>query len=280
MRLVRPTTIESAVAALAEDPDARCLAGGQTLVAMMNADLLHPSKLISLRGIASLGEIATADGAVRIGAMATHSQVAAYGGFEGAQAIVREAAGRIAHQPIRNAGTIGGSVAHADPAADYPAALVAADAVIEAAGPQGRRRIAAADFFVDYLQSDLTPGEMVIAVHVPPAPPGAGHHYEKLVRIDGDYAIVSVAAVVARDSGGICTHLRLVAGACGATPIRFEAAEARLVGSRLSEGDISAALVLLTAATNPFDDFRGSAEYRQKVLPRLVRRAIARAGPP
>src|SRR5581483_6678858 len=166
-------------------------------------------------------------------AMATLGEIAAFGAFRGGQCIISAAARRIAHAPIRNAATIGGSIAHGDPAADLPSALVAANAEIALAGPHGTRRVAAQNFFLDFLQTALEAGEVVTAIHVPPAPVGARHHYEKLTRIDGDFAIASAAVVLAEGADGRCSYARLVAGACGPTPIRSAAAEARLVGSRL-----------------------------------------------
>ncbi len=278
VKLLRPVTIADAVAALSGEAEARCLAGGQTLVAMMNADLLRPSALVSLRHIEAMhGVSAQQDGAIRIGAMATHAEIAAFAGFRGGQRIIGAAARRIAHAPIRNAGTIGGSIAHGDPAADFPTALIAADAEISVAGPQGMRRIAAANFFLDFLQTALEASEVVVAIHIPPAPADARSHYEKLTRIDGDFAIVSAGVVLAEGADGRCSHARLVAGACGPTPIRSAAAEAWLVGSRLGAEDREAAAELLAAACNPIDDFRGSAAYRRKVLPRLITRAIEAA---
>jgi carbon-monoxide dehydrogenase medium subunit len=273
-----PTTIEAAIDVLCGVPEARCLAGGQTLVAMMNANLLRPSALVSLKKIAALRGIAVDPaGAIRIGAMTTHSAVAAFPGFKGAQAIVGAASRRVAHEPIRNAGTIGGSIAHADPAADLPTALVAAAAEIETAGRDGPRRIAAGDFFVDYLETALADAEIVVAIHLPPPVLGETYGYDKLVRIDGDFAIVSAAVTMIVGTDGRPRRLRMVAGACGATPIRSEAAEARLIGSTLADEDFESGMALLVAATNPLDDFRGSAGYRRKVLPRLMRRVLETA---
>src|SRR5579883_700439 len=161
VKLLRPVTIADAVAALSGEAEARCLAGGQTLVAMMNADLLRPSALVSLRHVEAVRGISIEqDGSVRIGAMATLGEIAAFGGFRGGQCIISAAARRIAHAPIRNAGTIGGSIAHGDPAADLPSALVAANAEIALAGPHGTRRVAAQNFFLDFLQTALEAGEV------------------------------------------------------------------------------------------------------------------------
>ena len=277
LKFFLPKTVEEAAALLAEEPEARCLAGGATLVAMMNADLLEPSALISLRDVESLGCVSRdAEGGIAFGAMANHAGIAAMSGCDGGQRVVRDAARVIGHPAIRNMGTIGGSVAHADPAADYPAALVAADASIEVTGAQGRREVDAADFFVDYLETALRPGEMVSAVRLPPAPDGAVSAYEKFARVDGDFATVSVAVVLSEEDGR-CDHARISLGGCGPTPVRSAEAEAVLVEKGISKESISTACEALAAAADPMDDFRGSAEYRLLLIPVLVERAVASA---
>ena len=208
--------------------------------------------------------------------MTTHDTIAQSTVFSGATSIVGQAAARIAHPVIRNVGTIGGSIAHADPAADFPTAIVAADAEIELVGAAGRRRLAARDFFLDYLQTALGVGELIYAVHLPPGPRGATSTYEKLARVDGDFAIASAAVVLGLQNGR-CSHLRLVAGGCGPTPIRSDAAEARLLGTALGEEDMTEALAMFAAACDPLDDVRASAAYRRAVIQRLFRRAIGTA---
>ena len=276
MRFHQPETVDQAVKLLADDEDARCVAGGATLVAMMNAQLVEPSALISLRGISELKPIAQLDdGGVRIGAMARHRAIATFEGFDSGQALVREAAGVIGHPAIRNMGTIGGSISHADAAADYPAALVAADATIEIASAGARREVAASDFFVDFLETALEEGEIVVGVRLPAAP-GAASAYEKFARVDGDFATVSVAAVVSMD-GNRCRNIHLAIGACAAFPVRVEGAEDVLKSTALSDDEINRAAEPILAACDPVSDFRGSAEYRLALVPVLMRRAIATA---
>jgi aerobic carbon-monoxide dehydrogenase medium subunit len=272
-----PATVEEAVTLLAADLDAKCVAGGATLVAMMNANLVEISDLISLRDVAGLkGITCLPDGSVRIGAMTRHHDIATSGAFSPGQMFVSEAASRIGHPAIRNMGTIGGSIAHADPAADFPTVLAAADAFVEIAGRADKRELKAAAFFVDYLSTALQHDEIVTAVRLPPPPPGAVSVYEKFSRVEGDFATVSVALMLAGD-GRSCTAARLALGACGPTPVRVEAAEERLLGTGLGPGDIAAACGLLVAACDPVDDMRGSAEYRLSLVPVLVERALARA---
>lgn len=274
MRFHEPRTLKEVVSILSADPDARCVAGGQTLVALMNLRLVEPSALVSLRRIGGLDSIdRERDGAVRIGAMTTHRAVAASKSFSGGQRIVPMAAAVIGHPAIRNAGTIGGSIAHGDPAADYPTALVAADALIDIAGPSGTRLVPAREFFVSYLETALRPGEIVTAVCIPPSAEYSVGVFDKVTKVRGDFATVSAALVLAI-GGGKCRYLRIALGACGPTPIRVVAAEERLLGSALSERDIDEAAEILVAACDPPDDAAGSRAYRLKLVPRLLRRAI------
>jgi carbon-monoxide dehydrogenase medium subunit len=276
VKLHRPETLDHAVRLLAED-GAMCLAGGATLVAMMNADLVDPPALVSLRHIPGLAGLARGpDGAVRIGAMTTHAAVAGSAAFADGQRIVPRAAARIGHPAVRNMGTIGGAICHADPAADYPPALVAAAAEVHLVGAQGGRRVAAEDFFLGYYETARAPGEIVAAVGVPMAPAGTVAAFEKFARVDGDFATVSVALVLGL-ADGRCTHARIALGGCGPRPVRVAAAEERLVGGRLASADVAAAGAMLAGAADPVDDVRGSVAYRLKLIPRLLERAVRSA---
>jgi carbon-monoxide dehydrogenase medium subunit len=271
----RPDSAEEAVRLKGQDPDAMYLAGGQTVVAMMNAELVEPSALISLDRVTSLVGIDTQnDGAVRIGAMTCHAEIAASDRLTGGHAVVGDAARVIAHPAIRNLGTIGGAVSHGDPNADFPAALVAADARIEAVGPQGSREIAAENFFKDFLTTALKEGELVTAVVLPAPPVGARSHYEKFARVDGDYATVSVAVALAMNSNAKVDWIRIAVGACGSQPVRVEAAENALKGEALSDSAIQQAAEQIAAACDPVDDVRGSADYRLLLVPRLIAKAV------
>lgn len=231
MDFVSPATLDEAFRAL-DAEDARCLAGGQSLVAMMNLGLVAPSRLVSLRKIVSLRGIQDRDG-LRIGAMTTHEEIAALGDH-----LLGKVARVIAYPAIRAWGTIGGSVAHADPAADYPVALLALNATIEVQSAKGTRRIAAGEFFRGLFETALAKGEIVTAIHVPPQKGSCA--YEKLSLVAGDFAILSVA----------------------------------VAGSRIAVGGYGPVPMLLEEAmkTEPMGDQRASAKYRKKVLPRLVER--------
>ncbi len=272
MQYVEPATLEEAVRLLANDADARCLGGGATLVAMMNASLVEPTLLVGLRRIAGLAGIAPVGDGLRIGAATTHAAIAADARLTGVAQVVRSAAGQIAHPAIRVQGTIGGAVAHGDPAADFPTALVAADAGIEIAGPSGGRTVPAAEFFLGYLTTALAQGEIVTGIRVMHGPAGAVGHYLKFSRTEGDYATVSVAVALVRRGAG-CAWARVAVGSVGQRPLRLDAADAAVVA-----GDVAAAGALLAQAADPVDDVRGSAAYRRLLIPRLVARAVAQAG--
>ena len=272
-----PSTVDEAISLLGADEDARCLAGGATLVAMMNADLLMPSALVSLRHIEALRGISTdSDGGLRVGAMTTHREVANATGLDSVHALLAETARVIGHPAIRNMGTIGGSIGHGDPQADYPGALVALDAAVALQGPDGTRSVPAEKFFVDYLETALLPGELITAVTLPLSPAGAFGAYEKFARVEGDYATVSVAAAVAME-GGRCTYARVALGSCGPTPVRAEAAEERLTGNALADSDIAEAAAILREKCDPVDDVRGSGEYRMMLVEPLLGRALRAA---
>ncbi len=276
MQFHEPTSLDAAVALLAEE-NARCLAGGASLVPLMKAGALRPSHLVSLRRIAGLDAVSVeVDGGVTIGAMASHARVAASELLVGGNAVVREAAGQIAHPAIRTMGTMGGALAFAEPSADYPCAVVAADAAVVARGPAGRRTIPADDFFVGPMRTALARGEVVESLRLPAPRPDEAGVYLKFSRVDGDFATACVAVRLAL-SDGLVTAVRLAVGGCGPVPFRVPAAEAALVGSPPGADALARLGAAYAEAADPPDDFRGSAEFRRMILPGLIGRAVARA---
>jgi carbon-monoxide dehydrogenase medium subunit len=268
----RPATVDEAVALLAADAEAKPIAGGATLVAMLNARVIEPPALVSLSGIAELqGLSAAAGGGVRIGAFTRHRDTAASPRLVGTLAVVRDAAGQIANATVRNMGTIGGSIAFADPGLDYPPALVAAGAEVEIAGPDGRRRVPAAEFFIDWYTTALQPGEIVIAVHLPPADTRGTGLYVKHARVAGDYATASVALCRSADGA-----VSVAVGGCGPAPLASAEANA-LLSADTGDAAIARAGALLQALADPLDDVRGSADYRRTLIPRLLQRALRQA---
>ncbi len=273
MKYIEPASLSEALEILSGDDEARCLAGGATLVAMMNADLIEPSTLIGLRRIDELAGITLTDDHIRIGAMTTHAQIAGDDRLAGNAAVVRDAARQIAHPAIRNMGTIGGAVCHADPNADFPGALVAANAVLEAAGSSGIRQIPADEFFLDYLETSLEEDEILSAVIVPVAPADSMGRHLKFSRTHGDYATVSISLVLVMN-GDACTYARVAVGSVGPTPIRLGEADAILTGSTLTDEIIRQAGDSLMEAADPVDDVRGSAGYRRMIIPGLLQRTV------
>jgi carbon-monoxide dehydrogenase medium subunit len=270
-----PSTIEEALRLKSADSDSMFLAGGQTLVAMMNTDLVEPTALISLDSISELKDIERKpDDSIRIGAMVRHAQIESSDQLLNAHAVVGAAAKVIAHPAIRNLGTIGGAVSHGDPNADFPAALVAADARVQIKGPDRSRDISAADFFLDYLTTELEEDELLTAIVLPPAPDRSWGHYEKFARVEGDYATASVAVTLSLNEDATVDRLRIVLGASGATPIRVPSAEKDLQGGKLDSASVARAAREIGSASDPLDDVRGSSEYRHILIPRLIEKAV------
>ncbi len=268
--LERPRSLEEAIAIKAERPEALYLAGGATLIAMKNAGLVEPEGFIALEAIEALRGISrAADGGIRIGAMTRHRETAECEHLTGSLALVREAAGRIANPPVRNMGTMGGALANADPGADYPAALTAAEAELEFVGPEGPRRLPIGDFFLDWYETALGEGEILAAIHLPPTEPQPSR-YRKLARASGDFATASCALVLTPDAG-----LRVAIGACGPAPLRNPEAEAQVRGKLQDPAAIAALGEALVAIADPIDDVRGSADYRRRLIPRLLRSTLS-----
>ena len=276
MKYIEALSLNETLEILAGDDEARCLAGGATLVAMMNADLIEPSTLIDLRRIEVLKGISEVDDYIRIGAMSTHTTVGNAELLLGNASVVRDAARQIAHPAIRNMGTIGGSVCHADPASDFPGALVAANAKVEILGSEGQRQIAVEDFFVDYLETSLQEGEILTAILVPKKNPQSCGRHLKFSRTHGDYATVSISIVLSMQES-VCTYARVAVGSVAPTPLHLDTVDELLSGSTFNDDVLNDAANLLQQACDPMDDVRGSAEYRRNIIPGLLKRAIAEA---
>lgn len=266
--LYRPRTVEEAVGLLRSDPEAKPISGGATLVAMLNARVIEPRALVSLGQIAEIQGISVLpDGRIRIGAFTRHRQTAECDLDLGEMAVVRHAASQIANATVRNMGTIGGSISFADPGLDYPPALVAAGASIEIASVSTRRVVPADEFFVDWYATALEPGDLVTAVLLPK--PGGGRGlYLKHCRVVGDYATASIA--IRMDRSG---RMRAAVGGCGPTPLHDAQADEILTRDR-SDAAVARAGALLEQKADPLDDVRGTSDYRRRLIPRLLLRAV------
>jgi len=273
---VEPETLEEALEILAGDPDdTLAMAGGTSLVILMKQDLVRPARVVGLRRIAQLREIGASGGTLALGALATHGALAR------AEAVRRHAPAlastfaAVATVRIREQATLGGNLAHADPAQDPPVTLLALDGVAVARSRFGERRIPLDALFADIFETSLEPGELLLRVELPALPAGARTTYKKFLPATfDDYATVSVAAVIAKDGAGACTHARIALGGAGPVPLRAREAERSLTGRPLDDAAIREAAALAAAATDPIDDLRGSAEYKRAMAGVWTERAL------
>ena len=272
-----PTDVAEAIALLAaHGEDARPLAGGQSLVPLLNFRLARPAVLVDLNRIEALGPVAVEGGALGIGAMARQAQVEADPAVARGWPILSEAIGHIAHPQIRNRGTVGGSLALNDPAAELPAAMLALDAEMCAQGPAGPRTVGASDFFAGTMETALAADELLTGIRVPALPAGTGWSFREAARRQGDFALAAVAVLLRPGGGGI--DARVVVTGTGAGPARIEAAEA-ILAERGAEGDACAAAGLAAAeAIEPMDDPHAPAWYRRRLVAALTKRAGLEAG--
>jgi aerobic carbon-monoxide dehydrogenase medium subunit len=268
-----PTTPAEAVGLLAEHGDeAKVLAGGQSLVPMLSLRLASFGHLVDLNRISGLSAIGRSNGHLRIGAM-TRQAVAEHSADVASDApLVARALPHIGHFQIRNRGTVGGSIAHADPASELPAVALALDATMEATGPSGTRRIAAADFFVSTWETSLADGEVLSAVEFPVWDGRCGWAVEEISRRHGDFALVGTTVGVQVTNGAVSRAAIALFGVAG-TPVRARAAEAAL----LAGADAAEAGRVAANELHPSDDIHASGSYRKQVAAVVVRRAILKA---
>jgi carbon-monoxide dehydrogenase medium subunit len=274
---VRPDTVDDAVRALAEGGDeAKVIAGGQSLLPLLRLRLAYPEVLIDVGGIDELRGVADAGDALVIGARTTHYQlvhdplVAEHAG------LLAQATSTVADPAVRHRGTLGGALAHADPAGDLPAVILALDGILIARGPGGEREIAAADFFVDYLTSSLGPDEVLTAIRIPKLGPGWGYRYEKFHRTAQSWATVGVAALVRRDNGTVA-EARVGLTNMGTVPVRATATEQAASGAEASRAALSQAAGHADEGAEPPGDLHGAPDYRRHLARVLTGRALAAA---
>ena len=272
-----PTSIEEALTLLERYQDeARVLAGGQSLVPMMNFRLATPAAVVDLNRVAGLGDIDEAQGVVRIGAMARQRQLEFAPLVQEKLPLLAEALRWVGHLPTRTRGTIGGSIAHADPAAEIPMVLQTLAGEVVVRGPQAERRIAASDLFLAPLTTSLAADEIITEVRFPSMPPEAGHAIEEFARRKGDFAIAAIAVMLARD-GERCAMARLATAGIGPVTVRLRGAEAILEQRGLGEAAIAAAADKAAELVEPMSDQNGSADFRRHLTAVLTRRAVHKA---
>ena len=273
-----PSTVSEALDLLsAHGEEGKVLAGGHSLVPLLNFRLASPDHLIDLNRVGELAGIRRKDGRLRVAAMTRqatmeHSTVVARG-----WPILTEALGWVAHSQIRNRGTVGGSAAHADPSAELPVAFSALEARMTIASKVGIRTVPASEFFVTHLTTSMEPDEMLVSIEVDPIPERTGHAFVEFARRHGDFALGGAAALVTTDESGTCVRARIALLAASPTPVRAEAAEAALVGSRVDEAAAKEAAAKAMADISPTGDIHGSAEYRRDLCGVMVKRAVLAA---
>jgi aerobic carbon-monoxide dehydrogenase medium subunit len=274
---VKPTSVGAAVQALASGgEDAKVIAGGQSLLPLLRLRLSYPDLLVDVGALDELRGVADTGDELLIGAGTTHYQLV-HDPLVGQHCgILAEAAATVADPAVRHRGTLGGSLAHGDPAGDLPAVAVALGATMVARGPGGERRIAASDFFLDYLTTSLQPGEILTGVRVPKLGGDWGYRYEKFHRTAQAWAIVGVAAL-ARRSNGHVAEARVGLTNMGSVPVRASAVEAAAAGAEATRDALNAAAASAADGTEPPADLHGAPDYRRHLARVLTGRALAAA---
>ena len=274
---VRPASLDEAVSALADGgDDAKIIAGGQSLMPLLRLRLAYPELLVDIGAIDELTGITDVGDALLIGARTTHYQVVHDPLVREHCGLLAEATATVADPAVRHRGTLGGSLAHGDPAGDLPAVVLALDGMLVVRGPGGQREVAAGDFFVDYLTTALEPGEILTGVRVPKLGQGWGYRYEKFHRTAQAWATVGVAAL-ARRSNGQVAEARIGLTNMGAVPVRATAAESAVAGADASAAAIAAAAAVADEGTQPPADLHGAPDYRRHLARVLTGRALAAA---
>lgn len=274
---VRPASLSEAISALAGGgEDAKVISGGQSLMPLLRLRLAYPDLLVDIGKLDELRGVADLGGSLLIGARTTHYELIKDALIRQHCGLLAEAAGTVAAPAVRHRGTIGGSLAHSDPAGDLPAVVLALEATMIAAGPSGQREIPAAEFFVDYLTSSLQPGEILTGIRVPKFGPEWGYRYEKFHRTAQAWAIVGVAAL-ARRSNGHVAEARIGLTNMGSVPLRASAAEAAAAGAEASRAALAGAATTAADGTEPPSDLHGAPDYRRHLARVLTGRALAAA---
>jgi len=273
----RPKTVAEAVTLLGENPEAKILAGGHSLIPLMRFRLAEPSMLIDINQLEELRYIREGDSWLEIGAMTREAAVESSEVVVTRYPLLVDTARVVADPLVRNMATLGGNVAHADPANDHPATMLAYGAEMVITGASGERSVAAADFFVDAFTTALEPSEILTAIRIPRAKDGDGGAYFKLERKVGDFATAAVAAQVCLSSDGVTQSAGIGLTNVGLTPIYATAASESLIGSALTDEKIQGAAKLASEAAEPIADHRGSEDYKRHLVATFTTRALKTA---
>ena len=276
-RYVAPDSLEEAISSLHENKgSAKVLAGGQSLVALMAFRLVRPSVLVDLRRIRSLTSYHLRGDTLSIGSMVTHRTVELDRRITSRCTMLEEALDLVGHVAIRNVGTVGGSIAHADPAAEWPAVALALGAQMTIAGPAGFRVVSAEEFFVDWMTTCMATDEVLVSTEITLPGSGTGSAFEEVARRHGDFAIVGAAATVTVVDS-VVTSARIALAGAAPTPIRARSAETLLTGSPISAATLETVGEAASAEADPIADLHGSESYRRRLASVLARRAVDRA---
>lgn len=274
----RPSTVTEAIGLLKKHGDrAKILAGGQSLIPAMKLRLSSPEVLVDIGRIRSLEHVKEDAGILRIGALTRHGEIESSRMLRGKYPLLTDVAGMIGDPEVRNMGTMGGSLAHADPAGDWGAALLALDASIVAKGSGGTRTIPIDAFFEAPFTTALKPGEILTEIRIPKARPRTGGAYAKLKRRTGDFATVAASAFLELNSNGTVAAARIGLAAVDSTPTRAKVAERALLGKRLSPAVIAEAAARAAEGCHPTPDLRGSEAYKRAMVALFVRKALESA---
>ena len=273
-----PRTLGEALATLSERGDeATLLAGGQSLVPLLNFRLARPALVVDLNGVGELAYLRRDGEGLRIGAMARSAELERSEEVALGWPLLREAVGYVGHPPIRNRGTVGGSVAHADPAAELPVALLALDARFRLRSARGVRDVSAGEFFVSAFTTAREADEALVEIEVPPLPPRTGAAFVEHARVRGDFALSGAGALVTLDEDARCSRAVVALLACGLTPVRAEAAERSLLGRQVDEEAAREAALRAVEGIELSGSIRADPDFRRALTRELVRRAVLRA---
>ena len=272
-----PASVDEAIALLTRyGGDGKVLAGGQSLVPLLNFRLSRPAAIVDLNHIPSLAYVREENGVIRFGAMTRQRTIEFSDVVRQRLPLLTEATALVGHLPIRTRGTIGGSIAHADPSAEYPAVLTALEGTVVVRGPRGERTLRPAELFQSYLTTSLGADDVLVEVRLPAMAAGSGFAFEEFSRRHGDFAIVGVATMLVGD-GQRCTTARLATAGAGPVPVRLRSAEEILERDGLSEAAIEAAAGRAAELVDPDSDIHASAAYRRNLTRVLTGRALRRA---
>jgi carbon-monoxide dehydrogenase medium subunit len=277
-----PSSLNEAIQLLSENDEAKVLAGGQSLLNLMKLRLAAPTSLIDISRLQGLSYVRGDGDRLAIGALTTHDTIEHNSTIKEKFMILNEAASKIGDQQVRNLGTIGGSACHADPAADIPTALLAADAEFVIEGKKGKRVVAAREFFLDFFTTAVQHDEILTEVRLPYLPEKSASAYMRHSLRESDFAIAIVGVIVTLANGSSCRDVRIGIGAAGPTPLRADSAEQYLKGETLNEAKILEAAERAVEGVNPPSDMHGSGQFRLEMIKALTKRslklAVDRAG--